>query len=129
MEKKTFPLRASVVSCFTFVTLNVVLGAQQWDCVTYICSNDSLYTDICVHELPCPDWIQYIFALLHWLYEQPSSVMRLVAFQVQQCLFIGQERLFVSGGSVARGLFFTERSSCTHKCPVADFCNNPSALQ
>lgn len=51
--------------------------------------------------------IQYIFALLHWLYEQPSSVMRLVAFQAQQCLFIGQERLFVSGGSVARGLFFT----------------------
>lgn len=31
--------------------------------------------------------------------------MSLVAFQVHQCLFIGQERLLLSGGSVARRLF------------------------
>lgn len=123
------------------VSQSLVLGAQQndqWDCDLFVFLNIFYLTllwlfvhwQLCAWTtLSCLKWgIQYIFALLHWLYEQPLSVMRLVAFQVQQCLFIGQERLFVSGGSVTWGLFFYWRSSCTHKCPVPDFCINPSAL-
>lgn len=70
-----------------------------------------------------------IFFILPQLYEQPSSVMRLVAFQVQQCLFIGQEKLFVSGGSVVRELFFNWRSPCTHKAPMLDILCSPLALK
>lgn len=40
------------------------------------------------------------------LYERPVGLRRPPACRVQRCLFLGQERLFVSVGSVARGLFF-----------------------
>lgn len=59
----------------------------------------------------------FFFFILPQLYEQPSSVMRLVAFQVQQCLFIGQEKLFVSGGSVVRELFFLTGGPLAHTKP------------
>lgn len=45
--------------------------------------------------------------ILFPLYERPLGLPRPPAHCVQRCLFLGQERLFVSGGSVARGLFLS----------------------
>lgn len=49
--------------------------------------------------------------ILFPLYELPLGLSRPPARCVQRCLFLGQERLFVSGGSVARGLFLSPSAS------------------
>lgn len=81
----------------------VLFGAQHsvcWGCVTnvllyFVCMCECVWTAL----TGVNNTVYFCLTQL--------SIMRLVAFQVQQHLFIGQERLFMSGGSAACGLFFT----------------------
>lgn len=99
-------------------------------CFHKFCPQSPLKWSMRLSSTPSARWPS-VFTFLVWLdwgkyysptplYEQPSVSRGRFAPHVQPCLFLGQERLFVSGGSLARGLFFPSfffnwTSSCIQK--------------
>lgn len=95
-------------------------------CFHKFCPRSPLKWSMRLSSTPSARWPS-VFTFLVWLdwgkyysptplYEPPSVSRGRFAPHVQPCLFLGQERLFVSGGSLARGLFFPFFFNWTSSC-------------